>query len=201
LAQGIEHDGLELGVVAPGISGGPWIAPGDKAPEMKNKVVLVVFWASRNRPSNVTVPDINALAARYAEDGLVVVAPSVDAPMEVLDFKKRNQVAYPLLCVPAHVVEAYRVKSTPMIFLLGKDRKVVWKGHYKDRNLEPLIERALKAPVPEEPEVSITVYVLKDGQKIRARTAVDGGDEYVIKDEDGKFVTIKKNEVVEIKKQ
>ena len=42
-------------------------------------------------------------------------------------------------------------------------------------------------------------YTMKDGSILRLLNSVDGGDTYTIKTEDGKFLTIKKADVEEIK--
>ena len=54
---------------------------------------------------------------------------------------------------------------------------------------------------PDEREpAKLPVYVLKNGTKIKAAMAVDGGDSYTIKDDAGKMHTIKKEDVAEILK-
>ena len=57
------------------------------------------------------------------------------------------------------------------------------------------LTRRPKPSLPQPPPASVTVYVLKDGRKIVAYKVLDAGDELSVKDENGKFVLIKKAEI------
>jgi hypothetical protein len=137
----------------------------------------------------------------------VVVAPSLDAEATVKQFRTRHSIEYPQLCDADATAKAYAVNSYPFLFLVGKDRKVLWKANFEDEKLEELIVAALKAPEPESKTATpaagaaggLTVYLMKDGTKVKAQKTMDAGDEYSIKDENGKFRTIKKADVSEVK--
>jgi len=42
------------------------------------------------------------------------------------------------------------------------------------------------------------VYILKDGRRIKAKLAVEEGDNVMLKGEDDKMVTIKKSDIEEV---
>jgi hypothetical protein len=137
----------------------------------------------------------------------VVVAPSLDAEAKVRLFKAKHKIEYPLLAGANASANSYLVPSYPFLTLIGKDRKVIWRANFKDAKLEDAIVAALKAPTPEGAkapaaggggEGSVPVYVLKDGTRINAVKVMDAGEEYSIKDENGKFRAVKKTDVSEI---
>ena len=67
--------------------------------DFKGKAVLLNFWATWCTPCVKELPTLAALQERYADDGLVVLAVSVDARDfdGVKAFLKKKNIAYPLL--------------------------------------------------------------------------------------------------------
>jgi hypothetical protein len=132
----------------------------------------------------------------------VVVAPSLDAEDTVRKFKAKHKIEYPLLAGAESSATAYQVQSYPFMVLVGKDRKVLWRANFEDAQLEGLIREALKAKDPDADKAAaapaaLTVFVMKDGTKIKAQKVMDAGEEYSIKDENGKFLTVKKADITE----
>ena len=83
---------------------------------------------------------------KYADKGLVVVGPSLDAEAGVQKFKEKHSIEeYALLSDARKSATAYGVKAYPTMFLVGKDGKVAWKGHFEDEALIKAIETALAA--------------------------------------------------------
>jgi peroxiredoxin len=85
------------------------------------------------------------LAAKYADKGLVLVGPSLDAEATVKTFKAKHEIGYPLLAGAAKTAHAFGVQAYPTIFLVGKDGKVIWKGHFEDEVFIKKLEEALGA--------------------------------------------------------
>jgi len=83
------------------------------------------------------------LAQKYAANGLVLVAPTPEAEESAKKFKEKNKVDYPLLTGAQKACEAYKVRGYPMMFLVGKDGKVAWEGHFEDAALHKAIETTL----------------------------------------------------------
>lgn len=74
----------------------------------------------------------------------MVVAPSLDAEDGVKKFKEKHKIEeYALLSDARPTATAYGVKGYPTMFLVGKDGKVAWKGHFEDDSLHQAIEAAL----------------------------------------------------------
>jgi peroxiredoxin len=91
------------------------------------------------------VPKLKALAAKYSAQGLVVVGASLDAEPKVKQFKQVHGIGYALLASAGKSAEAYGVQAYPTMFLVGKDGKILWKGHFEDVELFKAIDLALAA--------------------------------------------------------
>lgn len=83
-----------------------------------------------------------ALEKKYAANGLVIVAPALDAEEVVKKFKAQHSIDYSLLAGAQKTAQAYKVSGFPMMYLVGKDGKVAWKGHFEDASLHKAIEAA-----------------------------------------------------------
>jgi len=86
-----------------------------------------------------------ALEKQYAASGLVIVAPAPEAEEVVKQFKEKHKIDYPLLAGAQKAMQAYMVRAFPMMYLVGKDGKVVWKGHFEDASLHTAIKAATGA--------------------------------------------------------
>lgn len=83
------------------------------------------------------------MAAKYADKGFMVIAPSLDAEVKVTSFIKKQEITYPVVAGAGKTAQAFKVKAFPTMFLVGKDGKVLWKGHFKDDALVKEIDKAL----------------------------------------------------------
>lgn len=76
----------------------------------------------------------------------MLVAPSLDAEAGVKKFKEKHKIEeYALLSDAQNTAKAYGVQGYPTMFLVAKDGKVLWKGHFEDDELHKAIETALAA--------------------------------------------------------
>lgn len=86
------------------------------------------------------------MAKKYADKGLVIVAPSLDAEAGVKAFKEKHKIEeYALLSDARATATAYGVKGYPTLFLVGKDGKVLWKGHFENEEMVKALEAGLAA--------------------------------------------------------
>ena len=135
---------VETGAAAPALSLPD--AQGDSVAlrQLRGKVVYVDFWASWCGPCKRSFPWMNELAARYAGDGLVIVAVNVD--------KKRVDAERFLAQVPAHFTVVYDdagatpaawgVKGMPSSFIVGRDGRIALAGQgFRDDEKDAVEER------------------------------------------------------------
>lgn len=93
------------------------------------KVVLIDFWASWCGPCRQSFPWMNAMQAKYSDDGLVIVAVNVDNDLAdanrfLNDFPARFQVHFD---DDKSLAREYEVVAMPSSFLIGRDGQVVKK--------------------------------------------------------------------------
>jgi cytochrome c biogenesis protein CcmG, thiol:disulfide interchange protein DsbE len=93
----------------------------------RGKVVLLDFWASWCEPCRHSFPWLNEMQAKYASQGLVVIAVNVDreraeAERFLRDVPARFEVVYD----PAGALaEAYDVPGMPVSYVIGRDGEII----------------------------------------------------------------------------
>lgn len=113
--------------------------------DAKGRVVLVNFWATWCAPCREEIPDFNDLYAAYREQGLDIVAISMDDEGEevVRPFVQENGMRYPVAIGSDEVAEAFGgVVGFPTTFLIDREGKVVdsWVGAIPRRILEEKLQ-------------------------------------------------------------
>jgi thiol-disulfide isomerase/thioredoxin len=128
--------------------------------ELKGKVVLMDFWATWCPPCKKAMPGMQALHAKYADKGLVVLGmntwQSREGKLRGPDpkaFVDENKYTYPLVMETDAVAKQYGVRGIPAFFLVGKDGTLIHKasGYSEEgeKALETKIREALGLPAEE----------------------------------------------------
>jgi cytochrome c biogenesis protein CcmG/thiol:disulfide interchange protein DsbE len=114
---------------------------------MKGKTVYIDFWASWCAPCLKSLPLYNELYHKYKDQGLEMVAISVDNPIEDgLDFLLDTPLDFILPADPeGDIPELYGVFGMPTSYLIGPDGTVrmVHIG-FRDGDIE-MVEEAIKS--------------------------------------------------------
>ena len=116
------------------------VGVGDEAPEFeldgevrladyRGKLVLLNFWATWCPPCVAEVPSLNNLYERFRDDGLVVLAVSVDTEEDVYrQFLDRFGVTFPTVLDPERIVSSrYGTLKYPESYLINREGAVVQK--------------------------------------------------------------------------
>jgi hypothetical protein len=99
-------------------------------------IYVVEFWAAIGSASRVVIPKLNELQKQYRDKGVVVLGIS-DEPVDKLQQFVASQGVVIDYAIAADDVRktarkymvAYGQNGIPHVFIVGKDRKVLWHGH------------------------------------------------------------------------
>ncbi len=95
--------------------------------DLKGKVVLLNFWATWCGPCRREIPDLIALQAKYAAQGLVVVGVSIDTTgaATVKAFAQKMKINYPMLMGDDETVAAYgNFQIIPTTFFIDRAGRI-----------------------------------------------------------------------------
>jgi len=105
---------------------------------LKGKVVLLDFWATWCVPCKKSMPELQALHAKFSDRGLAVIGISIDedGPAKVKKFVASKQFTYPIAVDTAKdpAWDAFRVKAIPAAYLLDREGRIIaqWTGAAPD---------------------------------------------------------------------
>ncbi len=138
-------EGVKVGSLAPRLTGKTWFTADGKEPDLKGKVYFLDFWFENCGGCVAAIPEVKALAAKYADKGLVVIGPSLDEASRVTVFKEKHGIEYALLSDALPAAEAFGADLFPAMYLVGRNGKVLWMGNEKSPDFEKILEDALAA--------------------------------------------------------
>jgi thiol-disulfide isomerase/thioredoxin len=115
--------------------------------DYKGRVVLLEFWATWCGPCRMSAPGLEKLYKAYKDQGLVVLAVSVDQGGwdGVKAFISEVGITYTVLKGTDDVSSDYQVRSIPMLLVLNKEGRVTkrYLGYGGDDDLEKEIKAIL----------------------------------------------------------
>ena len=97
---------------------------------MKDKVILINFWATWCGPCRMEIPDFNELYKKYSDKGLEILGISIsDTKDQLVNFLKAYTIDYPVLYgsqgdMQTVIIDYGGVYSIPMSFLIGKNNEI-----------------------------------------------------------------------------
>ncbi len=99
-----------------------------KLADLRNKPVIVDFWATWCGPCRASMPDLNDMQARYGAKGLTIVGMSVDetGPAPVKRFAGQLGVRFTIAMANDEVLDAYGpIRSIPTTFFINRKGEIV----------------------------------------------------------------------------
>ena len=118
---------------------------------LKNKVVMLDFWASWCDPCKASFPVMEQLHQKYGPQGLIILAVNVDEnKSDMADFLKRNATTFTVVRDAAQkLVEKAGIATMPSTFLIDRQGKVRFthsgfRGAETKKKYEQEIETLLK---------------------------------------------------------
>ena len=99
--------------------------------EMKNKVVLINFWATWCGPCRLEIPDFNELYAKYNNRGFEILGISIsDTKEQLINFLNAYKIDYPVLYGKQNVMQKVLseyggIYSIPISVLIDKNNQIL----------------------------------------------------------------------------
>lgn len=93
---------------------------------LRGKVVLVNFWATWCPPCRKEMPDLETLAKKFADQGLVVLSISDEDAAKVTSYILQHNITYPILLDPGRKAsDAFHVEGIPQSFVFNREGRLV----------------------------------------------------------------------------
>ncbi len=119
---------IGVGKNAPEISAKAWLnGDGLKLADVKDKYVVVEFWATWCPPCRMTIPHLKTMNANYKDKNVVFVSLTNEDYNTVTKFNESFKMDW-LVGTESNTANAYGVNGIPHAFIV-KDGKIVWEGH------------------------------------------------------------------------
>lgn len=141
---------LEVGQAAPDFALKTLEGTVVRLSELRNKVVLINFWATWCAPCRLEMPAMQQIHAEYQSKGFEVLAINIesDADKEVRDFVKELRLTFPILLDPEmQDTQAYQAMGLPISFLVDRHgvirSKTVGFHDWKTKETRRLVEQLL----------------------------------------------------------
>lgn len=117
------------------------------------RVVLLDFWATWCGPCRMTIPELIKVSERYERNDVIVLGVSLDDPrtvtnQQLLTFKERSSINYPVLRYNRKVIQDYfgnESISIPAMFIIDREGRIRDKiVGFKSGVIEQALDRLLK---------------------------------------------------------
>lgn len=141
-----EHANM-LGKAAPNLELTDWIGGPVKAKDLKDKIIIVDFWATWCGPCLKAVPHNNEVAKKYADKGVLLIgACSADGAEAMPKVVEKYKMAYPVAKVSDASVKAWNVGFWPTYAVIDR------KGNVRAVGVSPTaVDQIVDALLVEQP--------------------------------------------------
>jgi thiol-disulfide isomerase/thioredoxin len=114
-------------------------------PELKNRPLILEFWATWCPPCRQSIPHLNEVYDKYRSQGLEIIGVTDEDAATLGSFVKDNPIKYhPALDQGGKLAKHFGIRGIPHAMLVDKSGKIVWEGSpltMKDADVEALLKK------------------------------------------------------------
>lgn len=126
LASHAKADRSVLGQSLPGLS----LEYLKRAPSLEGKAVLLEFWATWCPPCRTTIPHLNTLHRKFADQGLVTIGVTSEDRPTIDSFLAKVPMSYvPAIDKDDALSNSFAITAIPHAVLYDRSGTAVWEGH------------------------------------------------------------------------
>jgi thiol-disulfide isomerase/thioredoxin len=120
-----------------------------KSSDLRQKPMIVDFWATWCGPCRASLPHLSAMQTRYEKQGLTVIGLSVDesGPQGVKKFASQLGVKFTMAMANDDVLDAYGpIRSIPTTFFINRKGEIVRRvvGYIDGETMEDYVKEILE---------------------------------------------------------
>jgi thiol-disulfide isomerase/thioredoxin len=145
-----EMDHLAVGMTLPAFEAKDLRGAAVASKDFAGRVLVLDFWATWCGPCIGEIPNVIALAKKFAGPDFALVGVSLDEDgLALADFLDEHGMTWPQICdlrgFDGDLPRAFNVRGIPDTLLVGKDGRIVARGLRGDQ-LAAAVEKAIGAP-------------------------------------------------------
>lgn len=95
----------------------------------EDKVSVIIFWATWCPYCATLMPHMEAVYRKYRSKGVKVYAVNIkeDGKIDPMKYFEDRKFTYTMLLEGDELAKEFGVKGTPAVYVIGKDKKIVYK--------------------------------------------------------------------------
>jgi thiol-disulfide isomerase/thioredoxin len=112
----------------------------------KNNIILLDFWYNSCTPCQLAMPKLEALYKKYHAKGLEILGlnPVDTNRLAIKKILDKYDITYPILLADTSIASKYEVKGYPSLFLIDKNRNVIFFQEGYRGDLEEKLDRIIR---------------------------------------------------------
>ncbi len=123
------------GSPAPAIKIYKWINKTPNVKTLNGKTIILEFWATWCRPCIKTIPHLNDLVNKVANDSVIFISITKEDPQKIEKFLEINEInSYVAIDFNGITNKNYKIKFIPRAYVIDSNGLIVWEGHPANLN-------------------------------------------------------------------